>query len=158
MAKKKTTKKAPEEVNPLDALDTDVDTFGDVIDFDNVDDTFKPIPPGKYRATVTEVSTEPSKAGNPMITLVLTVDTGDGKTRKVWDHYVLNSPVGLSRLKNLVKMLAPDAYNSFKVSKAPEYFTGKVVNVTLKVEAGQEGRQNNRVTRIEPWDEVEELF
>ena len=156
MAKKK--KQPQEEVNPLDALDTDVDTFGDVIDFDNVEDTFEPIPPGKYRATVTEVSTEPSKAGNPMITLTFTVDTGDGKSRKVWDHYVLNNPVGLSRLKNLVKVLAPEAYNSFQVGRAPEYFTGKVVNVTLKVEAGQDGRKNNRVTRIEPWDEVEELF
>jgi len=161
--KKDTTKKTEEEfVNPLDELELELVEAGDfTINFEDIDDSGPaPLPPGKYKAVITGVDVTTSQAGNPLIKLEFTIEH-EGGTRKVWDNYVLNNEVGLSRLKQLVKIVAPDALTSFSVKRAPEYFMGKVVKLQIKQEPGRgqyAGRIFNRVQKVEPWTEIEELF
>jgi len=170
MARKKKTEPTIEDelagtTNPLDELDVDLGSgFDDmVINLEEIDDSGPaPLPPGKYKGTITGVEVTTSQSGNPMLKIEITVKKPDGSgTQKVWDNYVLNHPVGLSRLKQLVKITAPDAISAFNIRQANEYFLNKTISVQLKTEPGTgqyKDRVFNRVQRIEPWTDLEELI
>jgi len=165
MAKRKKQETIEDELtatpNPLDELDLDVSGDDLIINLDDIDDSGPaPLPPGKYKGVVTNAELTTSQAGNPMVKIEITVQSNDG-SRKVWDNYVLNNSVGLARLKQLVKITAPDNLTAFNVKRVNEYFIGKVVGVQLKIEPGTgnyKGRLFNRIQRIEPWTELEELL
>lgn len=150
------------ESNPLDELDLTVSGDDMVINLEDVDDSGPaPLPPGKYKGVVTNAELTTSQAGNPMVKIELTLQDSEGSNRKVWDNYVLNNSVGLARLKQLAKIAVPEELAKFNVKRVKEYFIGKVVGVQVKVEPGTgqyKDRLFNRVQRIEPWTEVEEIF
>lgn len=158
MAKKK--KAVPEEeVNPLDEINFDADPFDTPLDLEDIEDGFQPLPVGTYKATITGTETKTSQSGNPMLVVEYTVISEQGNGRKVWDNYVLSHPVGLSRLKTLVKIAAPDQLSSFRPKNASEYLVGKVVQLKLKQRKGNDGKVYNQVAQVLPLDdEMEALF
>jgi len=139
---------ADTEKNPLDELDLE-GGIPEVINLEEVEEaSFEPLPPGFYNAEIENVETRTSQAGNPMLNVTFTITSDDYRNRKVFDNYVLNHPVGLSRLKALLKVVAPDAIKAFKPSEAAELMVGKAVRLKVSRRKGNDGQIRNNVQQV----------
>jgi hypothetical protein len=129
----------------------EADELLDVIgEFDATDyeDTFQPIPPGKYAAEITEVSTRETKAGDgKYLAIAVQIVGGEHDGRFVWDrlNVVNQNPeavaIARSRLANLCR--------SVGVRKPERYadFQGMAVTVIVGIEKSDEHGDSNKVKR-----------
>lgn len=128
--------------NPLNELNLD-----EPLDLEAFEDTgFEPLPAGWYNGTITGVELRESQNGNPYLNVEFTLDNN----RKVWTIYMLNNNVGLSRLRQLVQVVAPEHLKSFRVSAADEVLVGKPVRVKVTQRKGGDGQVRNDVQQVSP--------
>jgi len=94
-----------------------------------------PFPEGDYTLAAALYEETTSKAGNEMIKIEFNVVGPTHAGRKVWDYFVLNQQVGLSRLKSFVGATGQDASQVLNTDML-RLAMGKQFTASIKVEAG----------------------
>ena len=94
-----------------------------------------PFPAGDYTLAAALYEETTSKAGNEMIKIEFNVVGPTHAGRKVWDYFVLNQQVGLSRLKSFVGATGQDASQVLNTDMLRSAM-GKQFTASIKVEAG----------------------
>ena len=102
-----------------------------------------PFPEGDYTMAAALFTEEMSKAGNEMIKIEFNVVGPTHAGRKIWDYFVLNNQVGLSRLKAFIGSTGQDASQSLNTDMLRAAM-GKQFTAAIKVEpgSGQYGPSN----------------
>ena len=104
-----------------------------------------PFPEGDYTLTAALYEEQTSKAGNEMIKIEFNVVGPTHAGRKVWDYFVLNQQVGLSRLKSFIGSTGQDASQVLNTDMLRSAM-GKQFTASIKIEAGSgEYRDINKI-------------
>lgn len=131
-------------------------TGGYSIDFSTVPDTDKPIPPGKYNATIVHAEPKTSKAGNPMIAIRWRIDDeGEYYHRNIFDNLVF-SQNALWRVRQV--LLAVGFSTTFNGDVNPESLLGESATLTVTIQAGKGINEEtgepypprNSISKVEP--------
>ena len=94
-----------------------------------------PFPEGDYTLAAAMYEETLSKKQNEMIKIEFNVVGPTHAGRKVWDYFVLNQQVGLSRLKSFVGATGQDASQVLNTDMLRSAM-GKQFTASIKVEAG----------------------
>ena len=98
----------------------------------------EPIPAGDYTLSAAMYEEQQSKAGNEMIKVEFNVVGPSYAGRKIWDYFVLNSQVGVSRLKGFIGATGQDVSHTLNTEMLRAAM-GKQFTGSVKVEAGKDG-------------------
>ena len=136
----------------------DENTSGPIIlDWDNVETEFKPLPPGPYSAVITGVELRPSKSSQfPYLNVEFTIQDGPHKGRKAWDIWSLSPkamPYGFQRytLRLGVKVAGNQQFGSY-AELAAEY-TPRLMQVPATIvirHEEYEGEMRERIHDVLP--------
>lgn len=110
-----------------------------------------PIPPGLYPARLDEVTDGVSQSsGNKMLTLVLSIASGDFKGRKLWDYVVYESDASAWKLRSFLE--AVGAVKDGKTTWAGDTDTlvGTMIQVRVKTEPSEEYGDRAKVGALLP--------
>ena len=116
-------------------LDQGIDVSN--IESNNASDN-TPFPEGDYTLAAALYEEQTSKAGNEMIKIEFNVVGPTHAGRKVWDYFVLNQQVGLSRLKSFVGSTGQDASQVLNTDMLRSAM-GKHFTASIKIEPGSGG-------------------
>jgi hypothetical protein len=112
----------------------------------------KPIPPGKYNATIVKAEEGVSHAGNEKISLQYRIEGGKYDGRIVFDTLTF-TPKALFRVKNTLSALGFPS--DFKGEVNPDDLVGHSVKVTVDIQPGNGVDENgepypprNRVKKV----------
>lgn len=114
----------------------------------DVDDNPFYVPPGEHPASVSLIGTDPSSAGNPMLTLTFSITAGaaKGKDLKV---FLVRTPAAMWRLKKVLKALGCDVSGKVLKIKPKELLGKKAILVVKDEEFNGEMRSN--VKEVKPF-------
>ncbi len=94
-----------------------------------------PFPEGEYTLAASMYEETLSKKQNEMIKIEFNVVGPTHAGRKVWDYFVLNNQVGLSRLKSFILATGQDASQTLNTDMLRAAM-GKQFTASIKIEAG----------------------
>jgi len=103
----------------------------------------EPFPAGDYTLSAAMYEEQQSKAGNDMIKIEFNVVGPSYAGRKIWDYFVLNNQVGVSRLKGFIGATGQDVSQTLNTEMLRAAM-GKQFTASIKVEpgSGQYGPSN----------------
>jgi hypothetical protein len=122
------------------------------VNFNEVPDAanLSPVPPGRYSVVVVDATDGETRAGDPMITVVLeVVAPAEYVGRKVWDRLVFSTKA-LPRVKKFLSAAGYEGLDLGDVDVTAETVVGLVVDADLEISEfkGRDGetRRSNSVT------------
>jgi hypothetical protein len=98
----------------------------------------EPFPAGDYTLFGLTYEDTQSKAGNDMIKIEFNVVGPSYAGRKIWEYFVLNNQVGVSRLKGFIGATGQDVSHTLNTEMLRAAM-GKQFTGSVKVEAGNNG-------------------
>ena len=98
----------------------------------------EPFPAGDYTLSAATYEDTQSKAGNDMIKIEFNVVGPSYAGRKIWEYFVLNNQVGVSRLKGFIGATGQDVSQTLNTDMLRAAM-GKQFTGSVKVEAGNNG-------------------
>ena len=98
----------------------------------------EPFPAGDYTLSAAMYEEQQSKAGNDMIKVEFNVVGPSYAGRKIWEYFVLNNQVGVSRLKGFIGATGQDVSHTLNTEMLRAAM-GKQFTGSVKVEAGNNG-------------------
>jgi hypothetical protein len=104
---------------------------------------FDPLPPGEYQVQVTDTQVTQSKSGNPMLKIVLTVLGPTHQGRRLFDMFVLNNDIAMSRLKG---MATAGGHQNPDYIRDTEELHGLRMQVKVKIEEQPGYNAQNRIS------------
>lgn len=115
------------------------------------EDTFKPIPAGKYLVKVTEATDKESKLGYNLINLEFVIQNGQFEKRSLYKNFLMYhpNPEVVKIAKDQLAQLILANNKKPGVVSSSQFFVGMTATANVKITKDSDGREHNEISYFE---------